>query len=51
MRMMRPVLNGVFWLILIYLFATRGQAINYLIKTLGDFTLKSIGLLQGRDYV
>ncbi len=45
------VLNGVFWLILVYLFATRGTQINILIKTLGNFSLKSIALLQGRDDV
>ena len=47
----RGLLNGVFWLILVYLFATRGGQINTLIKTLGNFTLKSVALLQGRDDV
>ena len=48
---MKHVLTGVFWLILIYLFATKGQSINYLINTLGNFTLKSVALFQGRDNV
>lgn len=47
----KGLLNGVFWLILVYLFATRGSQINTLIKTLGNFTLKSVALLQGRDDV
>lgn len=48
---MSSVLKGAFWLILFYLFVTRGQAVNYVINTLGNFTLKSVALFQGRDHV
>lgn len=47
----KDILKGVFWLILIYLFATNGAAINSLIGSLGNFSLKSVALLQGRDDV
>lgn len=47
----KDILTGVFWLILVYLFATRGAAINTLISTLGNFSLKSVAVLQGRDNI
>lgn len=47
----KSILQGIFWLIIVYLFATKGAAINTLIYSLGDFTLKSVALLQGRDDV
>ncbi len=47
----KTILSAAFWLILIYLFATRGAAINTLIGSLGNFTLKSVALFQGRDDV
>lgn len=47
----KDVLTGVFWLILVYLFATRGAAINVLISSLGNFGLKSVALLQGREAI
>lgn len=47
----KSVLSAAFWLILVYLFATRGAAINSLISSLGNFTLKSVALFQGRDKV
>lgn len=45
------ILQGVFWLIIVYLFATKGSEINDLISSLGSFSLKSVALLQGRDDV
>lgn len=47
----KNLLTAAFWLILVYLFATRGAAINTLIQSLGNFTLKSVALFQGRDKV
>lgn len=47
----KTVLQAAFWLILVYLFATRGAQINTLINSLGNFTLRSVALLQGRDEV
>lgn len=47
----KSILVGIFWLILVYLFVTRGAAVNSLIKTLGSYSLQSVALLQGRSDV
>ena len=47
----KSILSAVFWLILVYLLATRGAAINNIIASLGNLSLKSMALLQGRDKV
>ena len=47
----KSILSGVFVLILIYLFATKGKQINSLIANLGNLSLQSVALLQGRSDV
>lgn len=47
----KDIVLYIFLLILVYLFATRGAAINTLIATLGNFSLKSVAVLQGRDNI
>jgi len=47
----KNILSGVFILILIYLFATRGDKLGPVISGLSDSAMKSVALLQGREKV
>lgn len=47
----KNVLQAIFFLIVLYIFATKGQQVNNLIKTLGGYSLQSVALLQGRENV